>query len=800
MKVKLWNRCLSLFMAGVLLVFAMPTTTFAAHDSSGKPTDLNNALCLSIYTGEGFPGEPAVNSKANYKSFKSDFTVGALSWLFNTTFKNSAGDELDPKVLEVLEQGASSGSTRVWGVYDSEGIREYFLENSSILKPENEAKIIRAIKGLSKNVSDEAVLAQYEVIWYVIKYQTSDGWHIDGTIKEKEKRAVHYYGNGNTSGTAPEGSKTIVEGSRYTVLGNTGNMKKQVDGVYVDFLGWNTAHDGSGITYQPGDTFVVDHDVSLYAVWDTHKTYTATVKTYLNDENVSATEIYGKQPAFYLSSDGAAFTALTETGTGEYATQITKNGNYGLYCLEDGVYSQVVPDYLTINSRDGDLSVHYYSVRYETDGGTFKDGENPGGVNYISGSEVAAVNQAPVKSGYTFQGWRDQDGNMIQPGSVAAAAIAKETVLTAQWTNLHTITASATNGGTATGGGEYEHGANVTLSAVANDGYTFLGWYENGTLVTQNTEYAFTAVEDRTFVAKFANSYVISTVVEGGGSATVAQAGGKPVASGAFAALTKVTLTAQPDGSHYFIGWYDGDELITSEEQFTYTVLTDKKFVAKFEAKKYYRSDYVYILGYNDALIAAEGPLLRSEVSQMIYRLVKQNNQLGGFYYNASNAPVFSDTAGKWFRSGIEYMNYRGAFLKRDKVYPDAQVTRGEVYKLICLGLGFAKDADLSSRNYATILYNSGYISADEAGDIKITGKMTRWEFCVLFNNILGRTGAQLVTKDGTEVTAQTYGYTDLDESAHYYKTMMLATSTFSNGYVDLVNRRERNDLDDFNG
>ena len=85
-------------------------------------------------------------------------------------------------------EGTPSGSTSVWGAYDANGMKKYFLEDASIINRENEIKMIRAIKNIS---ADEA--EKYEIIWYVIKLQHSTGWfgntewHIDGVIKEKSK-------------------------------------------------------------------------------------------------------------------------------------------------------------------------------------------------------------------------------------------------------------------------------------------------------------------------------------------------------------------------------------------------------------------------------------------------------------------------------------------------------------------------------------------------------------------------------------------------------------------------------------
>ena len=125
------------------------------------------------------------------------------------------------------------------------------------------------------------------------------------------------------------------------------------------------------------------------------------------------------------------------------------------------------------------------------------------------------------------------------------------------------------------------------------------------------------------------------------------------------------------------------------------------------------------------------------------------------------------------------------------------QVTRGETYKMICLGLEFTTDTSLDYSEYAKILHNSGYLTNDG----RVTATITRWEFCELFNAILGRseycTDGYYDTK-GNEVTAETYGYTDLMSSDPYYRTMMIATSTFTGEKIDLEKRARRNPLDEY--
>lgn len=81
------------------------------------------------------------------------------------------------------------------------------------------------------------------------------------------------------------------------------------------------------------------------------------------------------------------------------------------------------------------------------------------------------------------------------------------------------ISASVTpaEGGSVTGGGSYIKNASVTLSAVANSGYAFLGWMENGAFVENAAAmYTFDAAEDRTLVAVFAPVNTITVDLEGG--------------------------------------------------------------------------------------------------------------------------------------------------------------------------------------------------------------------------------------------------------------------------------------------
>jgi len=74
---------------------------------------------------------------------------------------------------------------------------------------------------------------------------------------------VHYNGNEHTGGTVPTDTDgPYAYGATVTVLG-AGDLVK----TGLTFAGWNTAADGSGSSYAPGDTFLIYDDTTLYAQW-----------------------------------------------------------------------------------------------------------------------------------------------------------------------------------------------------------------------------------------------------------------------------------------------------------------------------------------------------------------------------------------------------------------------------------------------------------------------------------------------------------------------------------------------------
>ncbi len=73
-----------------------------------------------------------------------------------------------------------------------------------------------------------------------------------------------YNANGSTGGFPPiDSASPYAQNSTVTILGNTGALLK----TGYSFANWNTAANGSGISYNPGDTFTITTPVTLHAQW-----------------------------------------------------------------------------------------------------------------------------------------------------------------------------------------------------------------------------------------------------------------------------------------------------------------------------------------------------------------------------------------------------------------------------------------------------------------------------------------------------------------------------------------------------
>lgn len=146
----------------------------------------------------------------------------------------------------------------------------------------------------------------------------------------------------------------------------------------------------------------------------------------------------------------------------------------------------------------------------------------------------------------------------------------------------HQISASAypSNGGTVSGGGTYNSGANCTLTATPNANNIFINWTENGTPVSSNASYSFTVLGDRTLVANFQYQQPSTFTITA--SASPAN-GGTISGTGTYDQGATCTLSATPSYGYVFLRWTENGNQVSTNPTYSFTVNGNRTLVANFQ-------------------------------------------------------------------------------------------------------------------------------------------------------------------------------------------------------------------------
>ena len=143
---------------------------------------------------------------------------------------------------------------------------------------------------------------------------------------------------------------------------------------------------------------------------------------------------------------------------------------------------------------------------------------------------------------------------------------------------LRTITLATNSsvGGTVAGDGTFFTGNPVTVTATPNTGYSFVNWTEGGVVVSTNSSYTFIVDLNRSLTANFAIiQYAVTTV-------SSPDAGGTTTGGGTFDYGTIVTVTATPNVGYAFLNWTSGGALVSTSQNYTFTVSGIYNLVANF--------------------------------------------------------------------------------------------------------------------------------------------------------------------------------------------------------------------------
>ena len=246
-----------------------------------------------------------------------------------------------------------------------------------------------------------------------------------------------------------------------------------------------------------------------------------------------------------------------------------------LYCLDVGFgpASSDWPMFQRSSQRDGawpsyllDISVSPSGVATALGAGIYNEGA------------TATISVDNILGGYTFDGWTQGASGTSNPLSIV---INSNTSVTANFVlNQYQLTVNSVAGGSVSGGGAFNHGANPTIEATPSPGYYFSGWSGQG---VENTSASTTTVnmsENRTVTPSFTQlTYSISATVSPPSAGQVSGLGNYQFGE-------DVTLTAAPTLDGYsFVSWSGG--INSTLNPLTVTIDSNLSLTANFSLNSY---------------------------------------------------------------------------------------------------------------------------------------------------------------------------------------------------------------------
>ena len=329
---------------------------------------------------------------------------------------------------------------------------------------------------------------------------------------------------------------------------------------------------------------------------------------------------------------------VSQSGSGTYnhgssctvtATPATADGYHFVNWTENGSEVSTSASY-TFNVNDNhnlvaNFALNEYTVSVSANpaaGGTVS-----GGGTYNHGATANLT--ATVSPGYTFEGWYEGN-NQVTLNTSYSFTVTSDCTLEARYTqNTYTITVNSNwpEGGSATGGGTYHYGDEISISASANTGFTFSRWSDGNT----DNPRTVTVTQDATYVAEFTkNSYTITLVPGVGGNAS----GG-----GTYYYGDECTVTALPNTGYSFVSWTENGSVVSTNAIYSFTVTDARTLAANFElAPPTFVNNTVSNVTASNASVSGSASYTAGNISEY------------GFVWNTTGTTPTALTAGSYNR------------------------------------------------------------------------------------------------------------------------------------------------------
>lgn len=475
------------------------------------------------------------------------------------------------------------------------------------------------------------------------------------------------------------------------------------------FGGWNTQADGHGTTYQPGQTFEITQNVTLYAVWTANSAYTVTYNPN-GGEGTPPTDERQYRPGDSitvlggdgLTREGAVFAGWSTEPYEQVLTNLSgvktlyskdssflMGGNnvtlYAVWATPEamGVYCKM--DFAIADAKTREKIATLPSEMF------FKPGST---VN------IRALQPYDLAGGYVFCGWsQTRDGKeLIQDEFIT---ITGDTTLYAVFaTDTYWVYTQAGTGGDITPSAQVPYGGRFKFTVTVDREYELDRVTVNGAEVTLDSTNSYTIPD----IQK--DTYVMVTFTKEAEVIVVP---------------TPVPTPVDPEPT---------PKPVTPDDTGVSSILNTRKHIA-------------FMKGYADGTFKPEGSITRAEVAQMFYNLLLDQN--------IPTTVRFEDVPDSaWYADAVHALASLGMIggTGNGRFEPDRAITRAE---FSAIATRFAKQttaartsfADVPETHWAYQYINVaaayGWVSGYGGNLFGPNDQITRAQAATMVNRMLGR-------------------------------------------------------------
>ncbi len=267
-------------------------------------------------------------------------------------------------------------------------------------------------------------------------------------------------------------------------------------------------------------------------------------------------------------------------GTQVSLRAIPASNSYFINWLENGEVLSTETVVIVTMNENRSLTAVFALNEYEVE--LLSSPENVGvqtGGGTIQHGQTASISTS-LPHGYTFIHWKEGN-NIFSTNPSFQVVINQNRQFVVHYSINHyevTVEAAPAAGGQVSGGGVFDFGTEITVSALVEEGYNFGGWRENGQLVSNDLSYTFVVEDDRDLVARFnIKTYQVGLQITPQGSGVVS--GGGTFDHGATA-----NVAAAIYSGYRFVGWEEDGEVVSTNNPYSFSVTSNRTLLAVLES------------------------------------------------------------------------------------------------------------------------------------------------------------------------------------------------------------------------